>query len=480
MRSPIRALPAVLLAPFLWTGGPSPSPSPVVPPPLAIVGVNVIDVREGRLLPDRTVVIDEGWIRSVEAGGAAPEGARVLDGSGRYLIPGLIDAHAHLNHPAAPEVLMPQFVAHGVTGVREMASDCERPDMGTECIDRMKAWRERIDAGRLVGPRLLAISSFPINPPWDYEVAEAEARGMVGLLAERGIDVLKTYYRLSPEAFGWFVDEARARGLDAAGHIPLRMTSEAASDAGLRSLEHARDFLFDCFPGTAAFRATARSQNPPMDVMRSMVEDHDPARCAEIFATFVENDTWYVPTHVTRRMDAFADDPGFRDDPRRKYLPESVWAEWQADADRMVALDPSPEGRRVVRGFYETGLEITGAAHAAGVKIALGTDAGDTYVFPGSGAHDELGELVKAGLTPAEALAAGTIRAAELLRVEAEYGTVEPGKRADLVLLRADPLEDIDHVRDVERVFLAGAEYDRTDLDGMLDGVEEAVAELDR
>ena len=467
---------AVALLPLWWSG---PAERPPVPAPLAIVDVTVVDVREGRLLPDRTVVIDDGRIVSVEAGAAAPEGARVLDGSGRYLIPGLIDAHAHLNHPMAPEVLMPQFVAHGVLGVREMASDCERADMSSECIDRMKRWRGEIEAGRLLGPRLLALSSFPINPPWDYEVAEEEARAMVGLLAERGIDVLKTYHRLSPEAFRWFVDEANARGLDAAGHVPLGMTSEAASEAGLRSLEHARDFLFDCFPGSAAFRATARSQNPPVEIMREMVEDHDEARCAEIFATFVENDTWYVPTHVTRRMDALADDPDFRDDPRRKYLPDFVWNEWQADADRMVALDPSPAGRRAMRGFYETGLEITGRAHDAGVKIALGTDAGDTYVFPGSAAHDELGELVKAGLSPAEALAAGTIRAAELLRVDDDHGTVEPGKRADLVLLAADPLEDASHVREIEAVVFGGTLYERSELDALLAGVVEAVEEID-
>lgn len=449
--------------------------------PLAITGVNVVDVRAGTILPDRTVMVEAGVIRSVEAGGSVPAGAEVVDGAGKFLIPGLIDAHAHLRHPIAPAVLMPQFVAHGVTGVREMGSDCDgpEPEPGEVCIERMKEWRAAIEAGEMIGPRLLALSSFPLNPPWDYEVSEEEARGMVTVLAGREIDLLKIYHRMAPDAFAWFVDEGKKRGLDAGGHPPLRMTSAEASAAGLRSLEHARDFLFDCFPGTAGFRASAMSQNPPMDVMRSMVDDHDGETCEAIFATFVENDTWYVPTHLTRRMDAFADDPAFREDPRKRYVPAFLWADWQADADRMVALDPSPEGRRVVRGFYEKGLAITGAAHAAGVKIALGTDAGDTYVFPGSGAHDELGELVKAGLTAAEALAAGTIRAAELLRVEDDHGTVEPGKRADLVLLNADPLEDIGNVREIEMVFLGGRAFDRAALDGMLRGAEEAAAAVE-
>jgi imidazolonepropionase-like amidohydrolase len=210
--------------------------------------------------------------------------------------------------------------------------------------------------------------------------------------------------------------------------------------------------------------------------MRSMVDDHDVEQCDETFATFVRNDTWYIPTHVTRRMDAYADDEAFRNDERQKFLPSNAWAAWQADADGMVALDPSPEGRRVMRGFYETGLEITGRAHRAGVNIILGTDAGDTYVFPGSGAHDELGELVKAGLTPAEALATATINSARFAGLEAENGTVEVGKRADLVLLDANPLEEIGNTRRIDSVIIGGRVHDRAALDEMLDDVLAAIA----
>jgi hypothetical protein len=443
---------------------------------LAITRVDVVDVRSGTLVEDRTVVIESGRIRSIEAGAPAPDGARVIDGEGRVLIPGLWDMHVHLRNPLAPTLLMPQFIANGVTGVRDMGGDCEEPSETATCIEQLREWNDRVETGELAGPRILAISSFPLNPPWDYEVTEEEARALVGRLSERGVDLLKVYYRLSPAALGWIVDEARRLGMDVGGHLPLRMTAREASNAGLRSLEHARDFLFDCFPGSAEFRRTAMSQNPPMDVMRSMVDDHDEAQCDETFEAFVRNDTWYVPTHVTRRMDAYADDPGFRDDPRRKYIPASAWASWQADADRMVALDPSPEGRRIVRGFYEKGLEITGRAHDAGVSIVLGTDAGDTYVFPGSGTHDELGELVKAGLSPGEALAAGTVRAAEFLRLEADYGTVEVGKVADLLLLTANPLEDIARTRGIEAVILNGEVRTRADLDELLRVVEGRIA----
>ncbi len=452
--------------------------------PVVLQHVHVVDVQSGEVHEDQRVVIAGGRIRSVGhfpaptdtyAPPPPPDNGVLVDATGLYLIPGLWDMHAHVRHPLATTLVLPQFVAHGVTGVRDMNSECETPEEGV-CIGDVQGWQRQIEAGDLTGPRLLALSSFPLNPPWDYRVSEPEIRGMVRELHRRGVDLVKTYVRLSPEAFAWAVDEANALGIAAGGHLPLQMTASEASEAGVRSVEHARDFLFDCFPGSAAFRAGARSQDPPVDVMRQMVEEHDQAACADAFDTFARNGTWYVPTHVTRRMDALADDPAFRDDPRARYVWPEVWGQWQADADRMVALDPSPEGRRVMRGFYETGLAITGRAHAAGVPIVLGTDAGDTYVFFGSSVHDELGELVKAGLSPAEALAAATVRPAEFLGLEDEHGTVEVGKRADLVLLRANPLDDIEHVREIEAVFFGGEHLSRADLDALLEAVEKAVA----
>lgn len=448
------------------------------PPALVIAGVNVVDVRAGTVLTDRDVVVENGRIREIAPGGSVRGAAARIDGGGMYLMPGLWDMHAHVRHPLATTLVLPQMLAHGVTGVRDMGSECEKEGQGP-CIGDLRNWQQQIEAGELAGPRLLLLSSFPINPPWDYQVTEQQARGMVRVLHERGVGLIKTYYRLSPEAFGWFVDEANRLGIAAGGHLPLRMTAAEASEAGIRSIEHARDLLFDCFPGSAAFRADARSQNPPIEVLRAMVDEHDEAACEQVFEILVRNDTWYVPTHVTRRMDAYADDPAFRNDDRRRYIWSEVWASWQADADRMVSRYPTPEGRRVMRGFYERGLELTRRAHAAGVNIVLGTDAGDTYVFFGSGVHDELGELVKAGLTPAEALAAATLRPAEFLGLQTEYGAVEAGKRADLVLLRANPLEDIRNSREIEAVFFGGRHLARGALDAMLQTVEAGVAARD-
>lgn len=453
------------------------------PADLAILHVSVVDVRAGRALPDRTVLVKDGAIVAVHP--ARPEDGStaraMLDGAGRWLIPGLWDMHAHLRANGAPawvgtDWIMPLLIAHGVTGVRDMASDCDAPEQGPVCLDQMREWQEQIATGDLLGPRILALSSFPLNPPWDYRVTEEQARQVVGMLAERGVEHIKIYDRLAPEALGWILAEAEKRGLDAWGHVPLRMTAAEAAEAGFRSVEHARDFLFDCYPGAAAFRASTHSNVAPVEEMRAMVDDHDPAVCAAEFRALVRNGTAYVPTHVTRRMEAFAGDSAFRHDPRIRLVPDRILEGWNADADGVVARDSTAAGRAAYRDFYEKGLAITGDAARAGVTVLVGTDAGDSFVFPGSAVHDELGELVKAGLSPAAALRAATLSPAAFLGLSDRHGAVEPGMRADLVLLDGDPLADIDNVRRIRAVVFRGEPLDRERLDALLRGAEAAAA----
>lgn len=459
------------------------------PPPeadLILENVHVVDVERGEILRERRIVVRDGIVRSVGAAGEASsrDTGRRMDGQGAYVIPGLWDMHAHLRGAGIPpwfitDWFMPLLVAHGVTGVRDMNSACDGEEEGPICLEQMREWQRRVDARELLGPRLLALSSLQLNPPWDYRVKEEQARGAARQFAEQGLDFIKVYDRLSSEAFSWLMDEARRLDIQVAGHVPLRIHSGDAAAAGLRSIEHARAILFDCYPGSDAFRDTTRTKSPDRATLRAMVDDHDPARCRELFATMVENDTWYVPTHLTRRMDAFADDSSFRDDPRNRYIPSPMLAQWRQDANRMVELDPSPEGRQAFRDFYRKGLEVTGAAHDAGVGVLLGTDGGDSYVYPGSSVHDELGELVKAGLSPLEALRAATIRPAEFLGLSDRFGTVEEGKAADLILLEASPLADIGNVRRIRAVVHQGRVLDRGRLDELLEGAEETARKVE-
>lgn len=479
----VQALLALLLAPLFLVRAAAQESAGASSADLLIRDVHVVDVRSGRVLRDRTVRIEGGEIVRV-AGAKDIDGSRdvrTLDGADGYLIPGLWDMHAHLRAAGLPprlttDWLMPLLVAHGVTGVRDMNSACDGASDGPVCLDTMRDWQRAVETGALLGPRLLALSSFQLDPPWDYQVTEEQARGAARMLAERDLDFIKVYDRLERDAFFWLMDASRGLDIEVAGHVPLRVHSGEASRAGFRSIEHGRALLFDCYPGAEAFRDTTRTKTPSTSTLRAMVDEHDPARCRALFDTLVRNDTWYVPTHVTRRMDAFADDSSFRHDPRNRYVPAPLLEAWNRDADEMVAHDPSPAGRAAFRDFYLKGLEVTGAAHRAGVGVLVGTDGGDTFVYPGSSLHDELGELVKAGLSPADALRAATWKAAEFLGLTDCHGSVEVGKRADLVLLEANPLESIENVRGIRAVVFGGELLDRERLDRLLGRAEETAA----
>jgi len=454
------------------------SHAPPQDPKLAIVHVGVVDVAQGELLPDQTVLITEDrivWVGPADEA-RVPDATKVLEGTGKFLIPGLWDMHVHLQWVWDAQISLPMFIAFGVTGVRDMASDVQTPSKDQPGLPALLAWREQIARGELVGPRLLALSSWPVATD---RQTRGDAEALIDEFIERGADFVKVLQGLSAEVYFDIVYSAEERGLSVAGHVPLSVGMIEASNAGQVSIEHARDFLFDGFRGSAEWRRTTNTQNPPTAILRRMVDEHDPALVRRVAKVMAKNGTRYVPTHVTRRFDAFADDQAFLDDPRQVYVPALRWDSWAFDAGNVIARDPTPEGRAVLMDFYTKGLEATRTALDAGVAVLAGTDSNDSYVFPGSSLHDELQELVKAGLSPAQVLRTATQAGAEFLGRTEDHGAIEAGKKADLVLLRDNPLGDISHTRSIDAVIFDGRLHTRRDLDDLMRSVAAEVAKMD-
>ena len=206
--------------------------------------------------------------------------------------------------------------------------------------------------------------------------------------------------------------------------------------------------------------------------------EFDEQKCREILDTFAKNETWLCPTHTTRKMDAFAGDPEYRSDVRRKYIGPEVLAAWDRDLNDMARVSEST--KKHFKEFFTLGLKVTGMAHQHGVGILVGTDCYDTHVFPGFSYHDELQHLHEAGLSPLDILKSATIRAAEFLEMAKECGSITNGKRADLVLLRADPLSDIRNSTQIEAVIFQGAYHPQSELQEMIRGVESHVKDRQR
>lgn len=465
---------------------------------VVFTNVTVIDVRDGVARPDMTVAVTGDRITSIGPAGETetPTGTRVIDATGKYLIPGLWDMHAHtMSIPIARDIYFPLFIANGVTGIRTMKTDCfesEQPDCFEEgfadpipSIYDVKTWREEIRAGTLIGPRIVAGSSNtaldgpgPDEQSTPFKPGTAEhARQHARILKERGVDFAKIYNFIPREAYFAFADEANRLGLPFAGHVPEGVRATEASEAGQRSIEHAG------FPGVGEecsaredeirrrLRAEFESEEPQIiPIWLDVVESYDAAKCAEVFETLVRNGTWVTPTLVSGGR-ADREIEFWRDDPRQRYLPREEREWWSNRAEDFDVKMENPEHAQTLAQYER---DVTLAQHRAGVPLLAGSDPPGFGVFAGFGLHDELEVLVAIGLTEAEALRTATLEPARYLDAVDTQGTVEVGKVADLVLLDANPLEDIRNTQKIQAVVANGRFFDRQALDELLADVEKA------
>lgn len=306
-----------------------------------------------------------------------------------------------------------------------------------------------------------------------------EAGQLAACYSEAGADFLKVYSELRPEVYFALAEEAHARGLWLDGHRPIKVSLTDMLAAGQRSVEHARVFLLECYRGADEFRALDDPLAAYTPALKArLVDEHDGVRCARLIQQLAESNTWWTPTLQTLRMGALAGDPSFRADPRLKYIPGLFSAlMWEPDADRAMDAGTDASGRNINAEMYRLALQHVGQAHAAGAQLLTGTDAFDTYVFPGFSTHDELAELVSAGLSPIEALETATINAAIFSGVQDEFGSITAGKVADMLILDANPLRDIRNTQSIDGLFFNGRYLDRAALDLLLDYAEQRAAD---
>ena len=401
-----------------------------------------------------------------------PKDAQVVDATGKFLIPGLWDMHVHWY--GYDKAYLRLFTANGVTGVRIM--------WGAPIHFE---WRKEIQAGTLLGPRMVIASTILDGPKpiWPGSIAvanEAEARRAVIKVKREGADFVKVYSLLPREAYFAIADEAKKQGIPFAGHVPFFVSAGEASDAGQRSIEHLTGILAACSAREEelrkgfedAFSNLPQGRRLPSPahtrlLTRMMLDTFSPEKAATLFTRLKRNHTWQCPTFTVLRSGAFINDPNFRNDPRLKYMPTQLRTQWDPSTDFRFR-ERTAEDFDLSRLVYKKQIELVGMMHRAGVEFLAGTDVENPYCFPGFSLHDELELLVQAGLSPMEALQTATLNPARFLGNEKEFGTVEEGKIADLVLLEANPLEDIRNTTKINSVVLNGRLLDRKALDQLL------------
>jgi imidazolonepropionase-like amidohydrolase len=447
--------------------------------PLELSDVTVIDTTGAQSKAGQSVVVEGDRISQVGDSRKvhAPKGGQVVNARGLYVIPGLWDMHVHVWET---ERTFPLFVANGVLGVRNMGGH----------LDDLKRWRTQVINGDLLGPHMVISGPLvdgldPAHPDHSVVVHNpAEARTIVDSLKQSGVDFIKVFDHLTPEEYNAIADECKKVGLPFAGHLPQGIWASDASTAGQLSIEHllgsleesSRNFdqivhLNDSPPSSPAER-TARD----LVLLKLETDGYDPERLKNLAAIFVKNGTWQVPTLVAGKATAFLNDEAALSDPRLAYVGREDRKDWTDARARLLAANP-PEFWTLSRAAYKEKLAITREYHRDGVSILGGTDAGGPpFVIPGFDLHNELAALVQAGFTPLEALQSVTLDAAQFLGRADEFGTVANGKAADLVLLDANPLDDIRNTQKIRAVVVQGKYLDRAALDALLAHVKESAS----
>lgn len=457
---------------YLWFLAASPVASSAQSHIVALTHVTLIDGTGAPPRSDLTLIIRGNRISTIGLVGQVeiPIGARVIDGQGGYLVPGLWDMHVHLQDLSRD---IPLLIANGITGVRDMGST-------KDGFKREKALRRSIARGATLGPRMV-LSGPMLNGPRSHQAphdiaaaTEPEARRGVEWLKAHGADFVKVHSAPSREVFLAIIDEGRKAGLPVVGHVPYAVTAWEAVAAGEHSIEHMMEEHIAVSSEEAAIRVPivevwrSGRGDPFIALMRAEARartNYSRRKADSLYRLMIERHTWQSPSLTGGLWNwlLLKKDSPVLQDPRLRYLPRGVTLESDlaslGSADSVVAL---------FERLYRSQLTLTGEMHRAGIPMLAGTD----LALVGFTLHEEMAQFVMAGLTPMEALQTATRNPARFLNTIDSLGTVETGKLADLVLLEENPLESIENTRRISAVVVNGRYLDRAALNRLLAGVE--------
>jgi imidazolonepropionase-like amidohydrolase len=427
---------------------------------LVLNHVVVVDVRNGSILTGRAIEIESGKIRAIRAadGYRAPAGAEVRDLPGRYVVPGFIEMHAHVLFPPLDESgrpmaaydratslqLLGELLASGITTARD-------PGDATEDV---VAVRGQLARSEIVGPNLKTAGRILNTGDFHHAIyvpvnTETEVRAEIAAQARAGVDFIKLYQDMPPALVRTGIAEAHRHGLRVIGHLQATTWTEAAR-MGIDFLAHAAPWAPEYLPADAR---TNYQQGMFGRVYWLEHLDLDGASVQEMIATLVERHVSVDPTLMAFRTKFWGDDPRYTENPRRSEAPTRLVAAWP---QRSNTADWTPEMYRAARAQWPKLQALVKRMYDRGVLLTAGTDTPFPWIVPGASFHEELRLLVEAGIPAPAVLRMATWNGAVALKMDSEIGSIEAGKRADMVVLRANPLQSIGNTERIEMVIKGG------------------------
>lgn len=446
---------------------------------ICIENITVIDPLDGAT-EGQTVVIKDGKIHKIAPSTELKLSSdnTVINGAGKFMIPGLWDAHVHF---AYMEEIAPRmfdlFMLYGITSVRdtggriELVSDYRKQSIANPTT----APRVKIAGPLLDGMPNVYDGSDPGHPPLSVGLKTVvDVNKKIDELNEAGVDLLKAYEMLTPEQFTAVINKARELGLKVTGHVPLSMDVISASNGGLNSMEHLRNVELSCASNADELLAQRgqmlkNDKNLSGSELRSSmheaqretaVNNFSEEKAKEVIETLARNGTWQIPTLAlnTLRAEQFMKQPWWSES--IQYLPDTTATKWQSIVDRIKESEVPPFQQTYAAWMFK----MVGQMHKAGVEFMAGTDTPIGFQTPGVSLHNELAMMVKAGFTPLGAIKSATYNPAFYFGMQDELGSVKEGMWADLLILNADPLKDIENTRQIDAVIKQGQYYNQEAL----------------
>src|SRR5215469_1452003 len=422
------------------------------PTVLVLRGGTLVDVATGEESSDSTIVMRGERIEQIGSGNRAiPEGARIIDARGKWIIPGLIDSHAHAENPE--ETPFSLYLANGVTTIRNPGGN----------ITVLRLTRERLIRGEISGPRLFFSGPLldgipPVWPDMSLLVDTPQrASSAVNFLADQGVDFVKVYNNVREPELRAIIETAKDRGLPVAGHIPRSMTMTHAVELGMTGLEHIR------VTGREMLSPDEADEIDPLPLGRRepllwQRFDLQSEKMQALVRRLARSRIFLDPTLVIAEDTEVPNLDADKNDPNNQYLSPKV-VERYVNLKSPIYELPAELQAAGLEAFHKQ-EKFVGMCNRAGVKIIAGTDGpGIGSLLPGFGLHRELELLVESGLSPLQALRAASLTGAEALGKDDRLGTVEPGKFADMVVLDADPLQEIQNLKKIHLVVQGGKIY---------------------
>lgn len=433
---------------------------------LIIEKVNIIDIESGRVLPRRYLEIREGRIQNISNRKINSEG-KIINAEGKFVLPGLWDMHVHIRKDE--QIFFNLLLANGVTAVRDMHNPFHCNDAG--------AWKDSINS-LPVAPRVISVAGCIVDGPGDsrgwsfHQISSVEeSRSVIRTLKNGGADFVKIYSNVSPAVYESIIAEARVLKLPLSGHIPNGVTASACIESGQRTIEHLDVFHRACSDMEANLieslvTTKVRNYKFSLDFFQSAYRSFDDEKAKGIARLMKKHGVAVCPTLRTSKAINLADfllsptgQKAFDAVPRfvnERFKPDS----WKAvsSTDSLFWVQLFEREKQILKLFAEEEVQIVAGTDASAMR----------YTIPGYSLVDELQLYVEAGLTPLQSLQTATINPARFMNVGDDFGTIAIGKKADFVILNANPLEDINNLKHVDMVVLKGEPYSRKELDQLV------------